>query len=76
MMDDNWDDVNEPSHYTTGDIEVADFIESWQMSFFEGNVIKYVTRAPYKSNTLKDLKKAKWYLNRLIKEAEINKVGL
>ena len=76
MIDDNWDDVNEPSHYTTGDIEVADFIESWQMSFFEGNVIKYVTRAPYKSNTLKDLKKAQWYLNRLIKEAEINKVGL
>jgi hypothetical protein len=35
------------------------------MSFLEGNVIKYVTRYKMK-NGLEDLKKAQWYLNRLI----------
>ena len=35
------------------------------MSFLEGNVVKYVTRYKMK-NGLEDLKKAQWYLNRLI----------
>ena len=63
------DDINNPSHYTNG-IETADYIFSWEMDFFEGNVIKYVTRAPYKGTELKDLKKARWYLARLIERAE------
>lgn len=63
------DTVNSPDHYTKG-IEVYDFIQSWEMSFPRGNVVKYVTRAPYKGNTLEDLKKARWYLDKLIKAAE------
>jgi len=59
------DRVNNPSHYTAG-IETADYIESWDMNFFEGNVIKYVTRAPYKGEQTEDYKKAMWYLQRLI----------
>lgn len=62
--------VNHPEHYTKGGIEVHDFISAWGMGFDTGNVIKYVTRAPYKNNKLEDLKKARWYLNKLIEEAE------
>lgn len=65
--------VNHPEHYTKGGIEVHDFISAWRMDFDAGNVVKYVTRAPYKNNKLEDLKKARWYLNKLIEEAEEEK---
>lgn len=64
------DDINNPSHYTSGSIECLDFIEAWDLDFREGNVVKYVVRAPYKGSKLKDLKKARFYLDRLIKDAE------
>lgn len=67
--DDGEDTVNHPSHYTQGGIEVHDFIDSWNLDFDTGNVVKYVIRAPYK-NGLEDLKKAEWYLKSLIKKAE------
>lgn len=57
--------VNHPAHYNQGSIEVIDAIEDWKLSFHAGNVIKYVVRAPHK-NGLEDLKKARWYLDRLI----------
>lgn len=57
--------VNHPSHYTKG-IEAIDYIESWNMNFNAGNAIKYITRAPYKSNELEDLQKALWYIQREI----------
>ena len=63
------DDVNHPDHYTKG-IEVTEFIASWQMDWFRGNIIKYIVRSPYKGNTVKDLKKAKWYIGDLIKRLE------
>ena len=64
------DKINHPSHYTAGSIEVYDFIEAWNLSFPIGNVVKYVTRAPYKNNTLEDLKKAQWYLSKAIEKEE------
>ena len=63
--------VNHPSHYNKG-IETIDYIESWNMDFNIGNVIKYVTRAGYKDNKLEDLEKAKWYLEREISKAKEN----
>ena len=63
--------VNHPSHYNKG-IETIDYIESWNMDFNIGNVIKYVTRAGYKDNKLEDLEKAKWYLEREINKAKVN----
>ena len=60
--------VNHPSHYNKG-IETIDYIESWNMDFNIGNVIKYVTRAGHKDNKLEDLEKAKWYLEREISKA-------
>lgn len=55
-----------PEHYTQG-IECIDYITSKNMSFLEGNVVKYVTRYRMK-NGLEDLLKAQWYLERLIKD--------
>lgn len=67
--------VNHPSHYL-GNVEVIDYIED-KLSFdqFEGylvgNVIKYLSRYQ-KKNGLEDLKKGRWYLNKLIEVKENN----
>ena len=54
------DNVNHPSHYTTGKIEVIDFIEDNLGEHFEyylvGNILKYMCRYKYK-NGVEDLKK-------------------
>jgi len=57
------DNIN-PDHYKQGKIEVIDFILDQKLNYLEGNVIKYLSRYKYK-NGLEDLKKAKWYLNKL-----------
>ena len=72
------DNVNHPKHYTTGNIEVIDFIEDKELNFNLGNVIKYVARAGRKkvqgktleNKALEDLKKAQWYIQREIKTRE------
>lgn len=60
------DNIN-PSHYKQGNIEVIDFILDQKFSYIEGNVVKYISRYK-KKNGLEDLKKAQWYLNRVIEE--------
>ena len=62
--------VNHPKHYNTGKIEVIDAIKEWKMGFCDGNVIKYVARHKHKGRPIEDLKKAKWYLERLIQQYE------
>lgn len=65
------DAVNHPSHYTQGRFEVIDIIEDAVQGAdpFEAvclaNVIKYTTRYRHK-NGVEDLKKAQWYLAKLI----------
>lgn len=59
------DNVNKPNHYTQGGIEPIDYILANDMNFLEGNVIKYVTRYKHK-NGLEDLRKAEFYLKKLI----------
>ena len=63
------DMVNHPPHYQHG-IEPIDYIESHNLNFNLGNVIKYVSRAQFKGTELQDLKKAKWYLEREIERHE------
>ena len=59
--------VNNPSHYNTGKIEVIEFIEDQKLGFNRGNAIKYISRAGKKGDKeIEDLKKAVWYLNREI----------
>lgn len=54
--------VNHPSHYCQFRHEVIELAEL--LNFNNGNVVKYVCRAPYKGNAQEDLKKAIWYLRR------------
>lgn len=57
--------INQPKHYTQGWIEPIDFSISNKLDFCEWNIIKYVTRHKYK-NWVEDLKKAKFYIQKLI----------
>ena len=66
-------EVDHPKHYNQGTIEVIDVIEDWGLDFLEGNVVKYLARHRYKKNSLEDLKKAQWYLERLIARFENEK---
>jgi len=49
-------------HYTKGGIQPVDFINSQELNFNLGNVVKYVTRADYKGTKKKDLLKAIDYI--------------
>lgn len=60
-----------PSYYQKGSIEVTDFITSNDMTFIEGNIVKYITRYKEKSG-IQDLRKARWYLDKLI-ESQMDK---
>ena len=66
------DNVNHPAHYTFGNIEVIDFIEDKELGFHLGNAVKYISRAGRKNpdNTIEDLRKAVWYINRQIDRLE------
>lgn len=67
------DNVNHPNHYNQGGIECIDAIKAATVgktgieAFCVGNAIKYLWRYEEK-NGLEDLKKARFYLNRLISE--------
>ena len=73
------DMVNHPSHYTSGGVECIDAItaalskyddpvDSWLV----GQVIKYLWRAPLKGKYDEDIKKAQFYLNRLVEKIDKN----
>ena len=67
------DMVNNPAHYNKSGIECIDAIAAATGEGFEyylqGNIMKYLWRYRYK-NGAEDLEKAKWYLDKLIKEVE------
>lgn len=62
------DNVNHPSHYTSGKIEVIDFIEDQKLDMHTGNAVNYIARAGKKdpAKEVEDLEKAIWYLKRKI----------
>jgi hypothetical protein len=67
------DPVSNPSHYKSGGIESIDYIKAFlskeeYRGFLRGNISKYLHRYTYKGKPLEDLKKAQFYLDRLIKE--------
>ena len=63
------DMVNHPEHYNKYGIECIDAIQACTGEGFEtylqGNILKYLWRYKYKNGT-EDLKKAQWYLNKLL----------
>lgn len=65
------DPVNNPSHYTAGKVECIDALEAATVNLTgveavcTANAIKYLWRWKQK-NGVEDLKKAKWYIDKLI----------
>lgn len=69
------DMVNHPSHYTQGGVECIEALKASMSAeefrgYLKGCNMKYMWRYRLK-NGLEDLKKAQWYLNRLIRELEV-----
>lgn len=67
-----FDTVNHPAHYGAGKIECIEYIEDFltreeYIGYLRGNIAKYMHRWRYK-NKVEDLKKARWYLDRLIQQ--------
>ena len=67
------DPIN-PFHYKRGNLECIDAIKAALTEenfhgYLRGNVIKYLWRC-HQKGALIDLKKAQWYLNRLVAESE------
>jgi len=66
-----FDVVNSPPHYKAGGIEAIEGIEASMApeafaGYLKGNVMKYLWRYEKKGKPIEDLKKARWYLDRLI----------
>lgn len=67
--------VNHPAHYNAGKVECIDALEAATASltgieaFNTASAIKYLWRWKLK-NGVEDLKKARWYLDRLISALE------
>lgn len=56
--------IESPAHYAEGrEYEPKDVIRDWGLNFNLGNVVKYVSRAGRKDDVLKDLRKARQYLD-------------
>lgn len=64
------DMVNKPRHYMGRTLEVIHVIEDFNLGYNLGNALKYILRAGKKEHRGVDLKKAVWYLDREIKNAE------
>lgn len=65
------EEVEAPSHYTDGNIEAIDALQSMLteeqfIGFLRGNAFKYQWRCLKKGAPKKDLEKAKWFLNKLM----------
>jgi hypothetical protein len=65
------DEVHHPKHYTAHPSGVECIQISEHMNFCLGNAIKYIWRAGLKTdNPLRDLEKARWYVDREIKRIQ------
>jgi hypothetical protein len=69
------DPVNKPAHYNTKGVEAIKAIEASMsdeeyQGYLKGNCMKYMWRYKYKGKPVEDLKKAQWYLEKLIASVE------
>lgn len=69
MSDKDNDDINHPSHYTSGGMEVWDILKAkltpeQYYGFMYGNALKYLFRHEHKGHAIKDLEKAAVYTNK------------
>ena len=72
---DEYDNVDCPFHYASKEYEPKDVTKDWvrdltgYQGFCVGSILHYLCRFPYK-NGLEDVKKARWFIDELIKELE------
>lgn len=64
------DVINHPPNYKRNGLEAIDVIESFDLGFHLGNVVKYTLRAGRKGDALMDARKARWYLDRDIRRRQ------
>ena len=69
------DEINKPLHYFRGGIDVIGFAEKQfsveeRRGFYRISALKYVTRFQDKGAPVKDLNKAKFFINKLIELEE------
>ncbi len=63
--------VNRPAHYIAKNgMEAIDVIEGFELSYKLGAAVKYILRCGKKLDAIEDLKKARWYIDREIKQRE------
>ena len=67
-----FDTVNRPEHYNSGGMECIDAIHGMlthdeYIGYLRGNALKYNWRCRYKGKPIEDLRKARWYEERLIR---------
>jgi len=72
--DDKPDMVNSPPHYRQGNVECIEAIEAMLTKaefdgYCKGNIVKYIWRENQKGR-VESLKKAQWYLNKLVESHE------
>ena len=58
-----YDDVKCPSHYCFSDTEPRKAIRDWELNFNLGSAVKYIIRAGRKNDAVKDLEKAKQFID-------------
>ena len=58
----------DPGYYIGPKIQVIEIIEQFDLNHHEANIIKYVIRNRHKNpdTPSQDLRKARWYIDRLI----------
>ena len=66
------DPVNKPQHYRVGEVECIDYIQqqlgTGVRDYLRGQIYKYMHRHQYKGAEVEDLRKARWYIDKLIYE--------
>jgi hypothetical protein len=64
--------IDKPAHYNNGSIEAIEYIKQQTGEGFKdylyGSAMKYLHRHRYKGKPVDDLRKAQWFINRLIQE--------
>ena len=78
VVDGPKENVDHPNHYGGKDnpYEAIKVIEAWELGFNLGNTVKYISRAGKKdpNKHLEDLEKARFYLDREIKNLNKSKL--
>lgn len=64
-------DAINPQHYAKGKFECIEIIEDLEFGYHDGNAMKYLWRYRDKGDPVENLRKCKWYIDRLISQLEL-----